>query len=202
MPGGRTSSRTPRAVRTTFGVTISGRMDHPRKHRGAPRVLSDQDRVRPTCGTEFVASRAFPESDQGHWLLTNVIGFRGIRQFSIEERGSGGAGGEGARPGPLVGSQLPPGAPALRTGRRALHRRLVEPAHRAHAVLAARPASRPRARAHLAADLPGADHRRGAPRRTRCGRHTGPSEEPRGSHPLSRATRPARSDVGSAAPRP
>lgn len=72
-----------------FGAAISGHMDYPKKHRGFPSFTDRAAHMRPTAGAEFISSRAFPEETQGHWLLTNCIGFRGIRQYEIENRGSG-----------------------------------------------------------------------------------------------------------------
>ena len=49
----------------------------------------DDTKVRPTAGNEFVSSRQFPDSAQGNFLITNVIGFHGIKQYTVAEEGSG-----------------------------------------------------------------------------------------------------------------
>lgn len=46
-------------------------------------------RVRPTAGCELVSSRHFPPEAQGNYLLNNVIGFQGILQHTVKEKGSG-----------------------------------------------------------------------------------------------------------------
>lgn len=70
-----------------FAAAFSGHVDYPRKHAGMKEFTDT--RVRPTAGCEFVSSRAWPDEVQGRWLLTNVIGFRGILQFRLEDDGSG-----------------------------------------------------------------------------------------------------------------
>ena len=107
-------------------------------------------RVRPTAGSEFVRSRHFPESAQGNFLFNNTIGFQGIKQYRTVEDGSGFVGVEVE---PLLQSTDPnfrPVAMQFGPGRRALRRRLVQPARRPHAVLAARSAARQDARAGVA----------------------------------------------------
>jgi putative heme-binding domain-containing protein len=44
---------------------------------------------RPGIGSEFIASRQFPDEAQGNYLQANVIGFQGIGQFKVREEGSG-----------------------------------------------------------------------------------------------------------------
>ena len=39
--------------------------------------------VRPTCGCELVSSRHFPPEAQGNFLVTNNIGFQGIKQHKV-----------------------------------------------------------------------------------------------------------------------
>lgn len=46
-------------------------------------------KVRPTSGGEFIASRHFPDEYQGDYLLCNTIGFLGVKQHTIVEDGSG-----------------------------------------------------------------------------------------------------------------
>jgi azurin/glucose/arabinose dehydrogenase len=70
-----------------FGTAFSGHVDYPRKQR--PMKEWTLTKVRPTAGVELVSSRHFPESAQGNFLITNVIGFHGIKQYRVEEDGSG-----------------------------------------------------------------------------------------------------------------
>ncbi len=65
---------------------ISGHLDHPAKHRGAPRVYAP--RTRPCPATEFVSSRNFPPEMNGEYLVANVIGDLGILRYRISEKGS------------------------------------------------------------------------------------------------------------------
>ena len=107
-------------------------------------------RVRPTSGSEFVRSRHFPESAQGNFLFNNTIGFQGIKQYKTVEDGSGFVGVEVE---PLLQSTDPNFRPvAMQFGPDgALYvDRLVQPAGRPHAVLAARSAPRQDARPRLA----------------------------------------------------
>jgi len=66
-------------------------------HLAAPRSHSEyfpffEQRSRPCAGTEILSSRHFPEASQGNYLVANVIGFRGIFQYRVEEDGAGFAG--------------------------------------------------------------------------------------------------------------
>jgi putative heme-binding domain-containing protein len=65
---------------------ISGHLDYPQKHPGAPQVY--QQRTRPCPGTEILSSRHFPPENQGNLLVANVIGFQGILQYKLQDRGS------------------------------------------------------------------------------------------------------------------
>jgi putative heme-binding domain-containing protein len=65
---------------------ISGYLDYPIKHPQAPQVY--QQRTRPCPGVEILSSRHFPEANQGNLLVANVIGFQGILQYKVEDRGS------------------------------------------------------------------------------------------------------------------
>jgi putative heme-binding domain-containing protein len=65
---------------------ISGHLDFPLKHPGAPQVY--QQRTRPCPGVEILSSRHFPEANQGNLLVGNVIGFQGILQYRVEDNGS------------------------------------------------------------------------------------------------------------------
>ena len=156
-----------------YGTPFSGHVDYPRKQR--PMKEWTLTKVRPTGNIEFLRSRHFPDDVQGHFVINNVIGFHGTKQYRVVEDGSGFTGIEVE---PLLQSTDPnfrPGGDADGARRRALHRRLVQPAHRPHAVLAARPASRRAARPHLARDGEGASaacrgRRSTASRSRRCWR--------------------------------
>ena len=54
----------------------------------APDLLKD-NKVRPTSGLEFVSSRHFPDEVQGDILISNDIGFLGIKQHVVSEDGTG-----------------------------------------------------------------------------------------------------------------
>ncbi len=66
---------------------FSGAVDFPRKHPGMKEMLVKQ--WRPTCGCELVSSRHFPDEMQGDYLLNNCIGFQGVLQYRMQEKGSG-----------------------------------------------------------------------------------------------------------------
>ena len=53
-----------------------------------------QQRTRPCPGVEILSSRHFPEENQGNLLVANVIGFQGILQYKIEDKGASFAGTE------------------------------------------------------------------------------------------------------------
>jgi len=69
-----------------FALPLSGHLPHPQKH---PRTGSITNRVRPTGNAEIVSSRHFPPAEQGDFLITNVIGFRGVMQHRLRDEGSG-----------------------------------------------------------------------------------------------------------------
>jgi len=69
-----------------FGLPITGHVDHPRKHPGMKVFTST---VRPTCGCELVYSKQFPDDAQGDYLVTNCIGFQGIKRHKVTDEGSG-----------------------------------------------------------------------------------------------------------------
>ncbi len=46
-----------------------------------------EHKARPTSGSEFIYSRHFPDADQGDYIFGNTIGFRGIKQFKVEQDG-------------------------------------------------------------------------------------------------------------------
>ena len=70
-----------------YGTAFSGHVDYPRKQRSMQKWTLTQ--VRPTASNEFVRSRHFPEEAQGNFLINNVIGFQGIKQYRVQEEGSG-----------------------------------------------------------------------------------------------------------------
>jgi glucose/arabinose dehydrogenase/azurin len=70
-----------------WGDAFSGHVDYPRKQRMMKEWTNTK--VRPTAGVEFVSSRQFPDSAQGNFLINNVIGFHGIKQYKVAEEGSG-----------------------------------------------------------------------------------------------------------------
>ena len=125
-----------------YGTAFSGHVDYPRKQRPMQEWTLTQ--VRPTANVEFVSSRHFPDEAQGNFLVNNTIGFQGIKQYKVREEGSGFVGGRDRAAAAVDRSELPAGCDAVRPRRRALRRRLVQPAGRPHAVLAARSAARHR----------------------------------------------------------
>ncbi|MDN4502599.1 GDSL-type esterase/lipase family protein [Alteromonadaceae bacterium BrNp21-10] len=56
---------------------------------GTESLIESTQRVRPTSGLEFIASRHFPEDVQGDFILNNVIGFLGAKQHQIQDDGTG-----------------------------------------------------------------------------------------------------------------
>jgi glucose/arabinose dehydrogenase/azurin len=70
-----------------YGTPFSGHVDYPRKQRTMQVWTLTQ--VRPTAANEFVRSRQFPDEAQGNFLINNVIGFQGIKQYRVQEEGSG-----------------------------------------------------------------------------------------------------------------
>jgi putative heme-binding domain-containing protein len=75
-----------------YAPAFSGHVDFPRKHPEMQPIFNQ--RTRPTPGTGILSSRHFPEDLQGNYLVTNVIGFQGILQYKIIEKGSGFSGTE------------------------------------------------------------------------------------------------------------
>lgn len=65
------------------GAAISGHLEFPDKHPGAPQVY--RQRTRPCPATEILSSKHFPEENQGNLLVGNVIGFQGILQYKLDE---------------------------------------------------------------------------------------------------------------------
>ncbi|TWT52726.1 Auracyanin-A precursor [Rubripirellula amarantea] len=90
--------------RSYFAAPISGRIDHPLKHPGGSqhrRIASIAGgdpsyqfptfypmRIRPLSGCAMISSRHFPDDMQGNFLVTNVIGDRGVLNHEVREDGS------------------------------------------------------------------------------------------------------------------
>ena len=84
--GARTSSSTAPAREPYHAALFSGHIDFPDKHRGPPQVY--KQRTRPCPGIEYLSSSHFPDEMQGNLLVGNVIGFQGILQYKIEDKGA------------------------------------------------------------------------------------------------------------------
>lgn len=67
------------------GALFSGHLEYPQKHARPPLVY--RQRTRPCPGVEILSSRHFPPKNQGHLLVANVIGFQGILQYKVQEKG-------------------------------------------------------------------------------------------------------------------
>jgi putative heme-binding domain-containing protein len=65
---------------------FSGHVDFPDKHRAPPQVY--KPRTRPCPAIEYLSSRHFPAELQGNLLVGNVIGFQGILQYKVSDRGA------------------------------------------------------------------------------------------------------------------
>jgi putative heme-binding domain-containing protein len=65
---------------------FSGHVEYPRKHARPPTVYNQ--RTRPCPGMEILSSRHFPEANQGNLLVANVIGFQGILQYKVHDKGA------------------------------------------------------------------------------------------------------------------
>ena len=68
------------------GTLFSGHLEFPQKHGRPPQVY--QQRTRPCPGVETLSSRHFPEEMQGDLLVPNVIGFQGILQYRLNDKGA------------------------------------------------------------------------------------------------------------------
>jgi putative heme-binding domain-containing protein len=68
------------------GALFSGHLEFPQKHARPPQVY--QQRTRPCPGVEILSSRHFPPENQGNLLVANVIGFQGILQYKVQEKGA------------------------------------------------------------------------------------------------------------------
>jgi putative heme-binding domain-containing protein len=74
---------------------FSGHLEFPQKHPHPPQVY--QQWTRPCPGIEILSSRHFPEEMQGNLLVANVIGYQGILQYKIRDKGASLAGAEAER---------------------------------------------------------------------------------------------------------
>lgn len=68
------------------GLLFSGDLDYPQKHGRPPQVY--QQRTRPCSGVEVLSSSHFPEEFRGNLLVLNVIGFQGMLNYKVAEKGS------------------------------------------------------------------------------------------------------------------
>jgi putative heme-binding domain-containing protein len=65
---------------------FSGHVDFPHKHATPPMVY--KPRTRPCPGIEYLYSRHFPPEMQGNLIVGNVIGFQGILQYKVSDKGA------------------------------------------------------------------------------------------------------------------
>ncbi len=88
-----------------WAAPLTGRIDYPLKHPGGSqhRRIADitggdpdykfptlyPKRTRPLGGCAMISSRHFPPEMQGNFLVTNVIGDRGVLNHEVREEGSG-----------------------------------------------------------------------------------------------------------------
>ena len=70
-----------------IGACFSGLTYYPNRHKRAPKLY--EQRTRPCPGMEILSSRQFPDEMQGNLLVANVIGFLGILQYKIIDKGAG-----------------------------------------------------------------------------------------------------------------
>ena len=71
-----------------YGPAFSGRMDFPAKHNGrAPQIY--KQRTRPCPGIELLTSGHFPPEMQGNLIVGNVIGFQGLLNYKLTDKGAG-----------------------------------------------------------------------------------------------------------------
>ncbi|HZL88514.1 MAG TPA: PVC-type heme-binding CxxCH protein, partial [Pirellulaceae bacterium] len=81
---------------------FSGHLDFPAKHNRPPQLY--EQRTRPCPGAEILSSKHFPPEMQGNMLVGNVIGFQGILQYQIRDKGSSF---EGIEAEPILSSSDP-----------------------------------------------------------------------------------------------
>jgi putative heme-binding domain-containing protein len=65
---------------------FSGQVDYPQRHGRPPMVYNPK--TRPCPGAEILSSRHFPPENQGNLVVANVIGFNGILQYKLEDKGA------------------------------------------------------------------------------------------------------------------
>jgi putative heme-binding domain-containing protein len=65
---------------------FSGHLPYPQKHQRPPMVWNPPSR--PCPAVETLSSRHFPQEMQGNVLVPNVIGFQGIFQFKLQDKGA------------------------------------------------------------------------------------------------------------------
>ncbi len=70
-----------------YATAFSGHLEYPEKHHQMKPFFPQ--RTRPCPGTEILASRHFPGTWQGNYLVANVIGFQGIHRYKVSDEGSG-----------------------------------------------------------------------------------------------------------------
>lgn len=70
-----------------YALPFTGHLPEPLKKPGYFPFF--QQRSRPCGGTEILSSEHFPESMQGNYMMANVIGFRGIFHYRVDDAGSG-----------------------------------------------------------------------------------------------------------------
>ncbi len=90
------------------GTLFSGQTEGAQRHAKPPQVY--QQKTRPCAGTEILSSSHFPDDMQGNLLVCNVIGFQGILQYKLREKG---ASLEGIEVDPVVSSGTTKGKKAV-----------------------------------------------------------------------------------------
>lgn len=70
-----------------FALAFSGHVDHPKKHSSYSTFFPQ--RCRPAAATEILSSQAFGADYEGDYLIANVIGFRGILRYQVNDDKSG-----------------------------------------------------------------------------------------------------------------
>jgi glucose/arabinose dehydrogenase/azurin len=69
-----------------FALPLTGRVEYPRKR---PEMQVFTTKVRPTGGAELISSRHLPADVQGNFIVSNSIGFHGIKNHRVFEESSG-----------------------------------------------------------------------------------------------------------------
>ncbi|MFT7619729.1 MAG: putative heme-binding domain-containing protein [Planctomycetota bacterium] len=70
-----------------YALAFSGHVVHPRKHPGYGTFFPQ--RCRPAAATEILSSQSFGPDFEGDYLIANVIGFRGILRYQVQDDKSG-----------------------------------------------------------------------------------------------------------------